>query len=131
MTEGHTPDLIERVEAATENDPDLFWEAHYAVNPKPETIWRDEDREVWTAEYAAYIAVGHRFGELIDARAFLDAAVALIPDFWTLFHVGGPFSDSPCHATVGGGRLTSLCEGRATTPALAIISASLKARAIP
>lgn len=119
--------LIERIEAATANDPELFWEAQRIVNPEPATMWKHNQREVWTAEYAAYIACGHRFGELIDARAFVEAATLMIPDGWTLFHLGGPFNDSPCHATVGGGNPVGLCEGTAETPALALCAAALKA----
>lgn len=119
--------LVERIEGATGDDPELLWEAQRIVNPLPPTIWKNEQREVWTPEYAAYIAVGHRFGELIDAGASTDAAITLIPDGWTLFHLGGPFNDSPCHATVGGGNPVALCEATAATPALALTSASLRA----
>ncbi|AJA07485.1 hypothetical protein SKP52_02775 [Sphingopyxis fribergensis] len=119
--------LIERIEAATGDDPELFWDVQRIVNPDPPTIWKNEQREVWTPEYAAYIACWHRFGDLIDAVAYTDAAITVIPDGWTLFHLGGPFNDSPCHATVGGGNPVGLCEGTAATPALALCAASLRA----
>ena len=62
-----------------------------------------------------------------DAPAYtssLDAAMTLVPDGWTLFHLDGPFNNGPCHATVANG---DFAEGEAETPALALCAAALRA----
>lgn len=128
--------LVERIEGAKSDDPELFWEAHRIVNPEPPTIWKNDQRDVWTQEYAAYVACGHRFGELIDADAYLDAAMTLVPEgaglsvqrYW-IAAVDGPVWSAGI--STGGipsnPRKVFECYDAATA-ALAVTAASLRAR---
>lgn len=121
--------LIERIEAATSNDPELFWEAQRIANPEPSTIWKNQEREVWTPEYAAYIACGHRFGELIDARAFMDAATTLVPDDCMWLRLS-PETMTVSRPDPNEKRWAKHFDGAGKTPALALCAAALKARTI-
>ena len=128
--------LVERIEGATGDDPDLLWEAQRIVNPEPPTIWKNEQREVWTPEYAAYIACGHRFGELIDAGAYLDAAMALVANEWEsvsirrtddgLWHVELAHNDG--HMMAEDPEEWWVMSEDRPSPALALCAAALRAR---
>ncbi len=122
--------LVERIEAAKSDDPELFWEAQRIVNPEPSTIWKNEQREVWTPEYAAYIALGHRFGELIDAGAYLDAAMTLVDPRALWAH--GSMEDGPfarlCWPQPDGTFSGGYVEAHCNTVPLSIVCAALRAR---
>lgn len=127
-----TPDqlraLADRCEAAMENDRDLFEEAFLAVYPdilvgSPEEILSD------------------RFVELLDIGAFLDAATALVPTYalhmvrtvWDEIKTAGIATISQYEDRKEGDQLRRYWlrehEASASTPALALCAASLRARA--
>lgn len=114
-------DLIERIEAASGPDRELDAE-----------IAREIGRIPPHAGYAAMDDVAWDRGLGYSVPAYttsIDAALTLVPEGWTIFHFGGPFNDSPSHATVAGGQPIAFCEGDGATPALAICAAALKSRA--
>lgn len=110
--------LAERVESAqAEQQAALFEEAVRALS----------DARLISAACAVRCAI------LIDVRAFLDAAAALVPEglYWTAGY-GRMRPDEP----LGGAIITRpfrdrppVAEGEAATPALALTTAALRARA--
>jgi hypothetical protein len=73
-------DLISRNERADRPDPELFEEAFRLCFPKPAKIWAVDYVE-WTAEYTEWQARQSAYYELIEAEAFVDAALSLVrPD---------------------------------------------------
>jgi len=126
MTDGHTPDLIERIERATGPDRRLNADLLLALG------WFGDKGGVLDPK-------GNRVSTIPDYLGSLDAAMTLIPDKamcdggWRVeYHHD---LKKRCHATIwlhehaepGDGWFTAW----GATPALALCVASLKARAIP
>lgn len=113
-------DLAARVEAMGEPDREMFEDIWRIVFPKPAKVWEDQEREEPTVEYEKWSACQHHFYDLIDAEAFLDAAMTLVGDHqvtltsvdddWFCIIVG-QFGGSGC------------------APALALTAAALRAKA--
>ncbi len=120
--------LVERIEAATGDEPELFWEAFAAVHgPKPERVHGG------SKELDDYLAKSNPFFYMLKARAFLNAAMTLVPDDWTAWELRSHSARTRFSADLS--RLTE-CDatdedwavGRGTTPANAIAAAALRAR---
>lgn len=60
--------------------------------------------------------------------ASLDAAMTLVPEGWTLFHLDGPWNSTAAHVTLANNN-GLFCEGEAASPALALTAAALRALA--
>lgn len=73
--------LIERIEAATGPDRELFWEAFNAAFPEPapgcEPVWRPENPK--QPIYHAWKTRQVAFQRFIDAEAWEQAALMLLP----------------------------------------------------
>ena len=110
-------DLIARVEAGTaEQQADLLDEAWEAVAPS------------WPLEKARKLA--GEFSHKLDANAFVDAALMMVPDgvLWTMNSWEGP-SRFSAGLWVGSRFIVYADkEKAASTPALALTSAILRAR---
>lgn len=131
MTDGHTPDLIERVERATGPDQELDADIALSIG-YTRRMPKGLKHEYWFRPD----------GKCADPEPFtgsLDAAMRLIPDKamcdggWRVeYHHD---LKKRCHATVWLHEHAEVGDGWFTawgaTPALAITAASLKARAIP
>lgn len=107
MTTEATPDQQREVLEA------LWTQLHGGTDPQ----WCQYYDEVEVRHEARY------FLAMLDCGAFVDAALMLVPEGWTLFHLGGPFPDKPCHATIAGGDPVSFKEGEGQTRALALCAA--------
>lgn len=115
--------LIERIESADRPDRELLAEAHLALNPEPV----GEQGPIQTDNWRAWSNGSYKFGQLLAAGAFLDAALTLVPDpkSWSV----GQHGDAEAGSSVflpGG----SMFHASASTPALALCAAALKARNI-
>lgn len=120
--------LAARVEALSDPDKATFWQAFRRAYPKPARIWEDEDREEWTAEYSNWQEQQRKFANFLDVRAWLDAAMMLVPEGWVV----GEMSWWP-HARSSTVHMDDMhdrkaCSGAQSLP-LALCAASLRARA--
>lgn len=130
--------LAERCESATGPDREMFEDIWREVFPKPERIWVTDNAGDWTPEYAAWQERQHRFYDLLDAGAFLDAAMRLVPEGWNW--MAGNRDQPIARAYVNNGQLQFVGIGTrrntesrwfevvAATPALALCAAALRAR---
>lgn len=66
-----------------------------------------------------------KFGRLLDAEAYLDAAVMLVPEGWN-WSICGSFKEASVHRFHQGKR--TAFDGEAPTPALALLAAITKAK---
>ena len=127
-------ELADRIEAAEGPDADLFWEAWRTCFPKPSEIWAVLG-ETWTDEYTDWQERQMFWSCFIDADAWLDAALTLVPEGWTdVRQHQSRMTDGSvrCYAAIEFD-LSDMCltaEGMAAaTPALALCAAALRARA--
>ena len=117
MTKADMTALAERLEAATGDGADLFWEAFRLTQASNDP--------------ATFVRASQRFGELIDAKAFESAAMLLIGDD-VFFHVS---RFSPAEGLAGSAHvypnrgLGDDYEADAATPAFALAAAAIRARA--
>jgi hypothetical protein len=116
-------ELAGRVEAATEPSFAIFEKAFFACNPGPSAFgcsgYHNEALETQNAAIK-------RFKKFVDAEAWLDAAMMLVPEGceWTM----GAGGKSPAIVTISaGGEIKDAVHGFAATPALALTAASLRA----
>ena len=118
-------ELIEKIEVAGSNDPELFWEAFNAVHgPKPERVHGG------SKEMDDYLAKSNPYFYFVKAGAFLDAAMSLVPDGF-IFGCGSKDATKTAWAWVSPDEpLEYRSITNAATPALALCAAALKARAI-
>jgi len=114
--------LADRVEAAT--GPDRELDALVAASQ----IRAIEKTSFGAIEAWAAAAISNRWN-FPRFTASLDAAMALVPQLHTLFHLCGPYSDNRSRATIAGGRPVCFYEVTAVTPALALCAAALRAQA--
>lgn len=124
--------LAGRVEATDVEHDDIFVEAFNAIFPKPSRIWEDEEREEWTTEYDRWNAKSWVFSNYLDAGAWLNGALLLVPEglIWGIANCGVK-NDQPDL-----NRATATCGKpddtngpvEAATPALALTAAALRAR---
>lgn len=133
-------DLIARLEAATENERALFEEAFASCfhEPQPgcEPAWRPENPK--QPIYHAWKTQQITFRKFIDADAYLDAALALVPEGWRLqlsdWDAQSLRDRGPWQAVITPpGKRDDFSEwhprcDHAPTPALALCIAALKAR---
>lgn len=126
-------DLIAALERAEGNEPGLFWRAWHAIKgatPSDETT------------LTAWRAHGIRFAVLIDAGAFLDAAMMLFPSGWSLSLEWEPGAQTTAKSREAGCREADVslwlgdinnpratARGRHDKPAIALVIACLSARA--
>ena len=107
-------DLIARLEAATDDQQrELLIEAYEAIH--------DGDHPEYCSSFRAL-----RFMRMLDAEAYESAALTLVPEGWTCFHL---FRVKGCRfvwEAVIGPELPDY-RGQAATPALAICIAALRA----
>lgn len=114
-------ELIERLEKATGNDPELIGRAFLALNPVP----RDSLEAL-----KAHSAKAMRFKRMLDAEAYESAALTLVPSgkghdpWWMLKAAWRGIAKAEVWVN-GKGRPY---RGEATTPALAICIAALRAK---
>ena len=114
--------IIERLEAATANDPELFEAAFNAVHgPKPQRVLGG------SKELADWLAIHNQFYAMLKAGAFESAALTLVPEgcslrFLTDF-LGLPHK---CTAQLRSWEHRKVIVGNART--LAICIAALKGR---
>lgn len=119
-------ELIAALEGAEENDAELFmvaWRVIMGLLPDDEaslSAWRDH---------------GNRFGDLLDAGAFLDAALTLVPDGdhwrWLIDRRPGAARRTDgyrAHVWCGDSPSYESTQSWAPSPALALCIASLRAR---
>jgi len=125
--------LAARAEAATGPSEELFAEVWWAVFPRPERIWENEDHEEWTNEYSNWQTRQHRFWTFMEAEAWVDAALTLAPENLRLVCLAEALQDNaavPWMAKLGNRNLPGgLPACGARTPALALVAASLRSRA--
>lgn len=125
------PNELERLSNPREALEDAF---RVVFGPKPDTIWKDEVlREEWTDEYSAWFERSCRFYTLLDAEAYIDAAMMLIPDNWTAWEMRSHAARS--HFSADLSRLSECdagqedwAHGRGRHPALALAEAALRAQ---
>ena len=117
-----TAELIEKLERAEGPSRELFEEVFVVIRGRP-FVWRHED-----GDHESTDPILWRFLRMLNAEAWESAALMLVPDGWTLFHLTGPFSDTTSKATVAGGQPPKFTEGSAGTPAIALVIAALKAK---
>lgn len=121
------------VEAMTGPDRKVLEYAWLTCFPKPDRIWITDNTGSWTPEYADWQFRHHRFWNLLDAEAWIDAAMTLVPEGWHLHSLGkSKFMRVPWLAMLveaDDGAPYSGPQGNALSPALALCAASLRARA--
>lgn len=124
--------LIERIESADGPDRNLFAEAHLALNPEPV----GEQAPIQTDNWRAWSNGRYKFGQLLAAGAFLDAALTLVPDsddrtavFWQIGNdgAGGNPADFLARVLVCTDLTSREYKAVSATPALAVSAAALKA----
>lgn len=103
--------------------------------PKPDTIWKDDVlREEWTDEYVAWHERTWRFDTLLDAEAWTDAAMMLVPEGWDSISIRRT-DDGLWHCELAGNDARMMAEDPDefwveaeghSHPALAIAQAALK-----
>ena len=128
-------DLIERIEAATGPDRELFEEAFaVAFGPEPESkydgrAWKRGEPD-FAPEWSAYIERRCRYLQLVDAEAWLDAAMALVPEGCDRAdHVWPDNEGRFCtYLWAQRKRHQVVARARAATPPLALCAAALRAR---
>lgn len=121
-------DLATRIEQATGPDRELFLEAFY------ETHGSALQGNI-ALPYQEYAAAFGRFIELIDAEAYLDAAMSLVPEGRPSKQIGTT-DDGVGYAALAGNDMHMMAEdpdefwveATAATPALALCAAALRAR---
>lgn len=133
--------LAERAEAADGAETEEVLEvAFYALNPRPRGWYADTCATPadYATEVIPWVLRRNAFLAKLDAEAYVDAALVLVPDGprrfieQKSFKSGAP--DEPerywCRVDVMTAPLVNLQgEGSAPTPALAIVAASLRALA--
>jgi hypothetical protein len=148
MTKPH--DLDELAARAEKQDgaewaetAELMEDVFRAVFPKPERIWVTDNNGDWTGEYTVWQANQSSYYELLEAQAFLDAAMTLVPEGWRMAAL---CERSPWFCRMetldfdsvtwgkGSDWITDITAGqettaKAATPALALTAACLRARA--
>jgi len=113
-----TSDLIARIEAAQADVRDVLELAFFDIyGREPDKVhipqwnqWRDREISF------------HRF---LDAEAYLDAAMMLVPEGWR-YGIMGRAGYTECG--IGPEEKDAVYTGRSETPALALAAASLKAK---
>lgn len=123
-------DLIARVEAGTaEQQRELLEAAFNATRgPKPE-IW-SVPYEVHTPEYSAWVERKWKFGAMLEAEAYLDAALMLLPEGWMVTHLSELGGAGGCVCALGnpGTGASVTADAGERTLALALTAAILRAR---
>ena len=132
-------ELAERIEAlegilAVEQGKALIYEARALIFPRPKQTrvpkqangepWGGDGIGPYTEEYKAWAEADKRFRAYMDAGAFLDAAMTLVPEGWSVGQwsvIGKPDS---CQVFRGAEEVLV----SAATPALALCAAALRAR---
>ena len=131
MTAAELNALAERVEGMTAPTRSIFLEAFAACYPKPpdfELVWRDEKPK--QPIYHAWANRWVTFRKLIDAEAWEQAAILLVPDGFTWSWTNkageeGPFAE--CWGEPSG--TFRHRDSFAASPALALTAAALRALA--
>lgn len=119
-------ELAERCEAAAENDFELLEDAFRLCFPRPDRIWVTNSRGDWTPEYSEWQDRQWKYFEFVAAKAYLDAALTLVPEGYTFSLYGdGCAGVSP----IGHPDDLPTADCEAATPALALCAAALRARA--
>lgn len=123
--------LIERIEVATGPDRELFWEAFNTAFPEPEPgcepVWRPENPK--QPIYHAWKTQQVAFGRFVDAEAWEQAALLLVPDgFNWACGSRDDHQEGPWAWVQPGRRFIDGCVQHASTPALAICVTALRAR---
>lgn len=125
--------LAENLCQAKAESHDMFMSAFHLAFPAPSQIWEDEEREEWTADYEKWHQLGWAFANFLDASAYLNAAMMLVPEECKIHCVGESEylvdGTRPWLAMVvkRGGDLGKGETCYAATPALALCAASLRA----
>jgi hypothetical protein len=125
MTREEIIALAERCEKATGEKREtltIFEDAFALCFPKPSRIWVADNNGPWTPEYSRHHERGWAFSEMLEANAFLDAAMTLVPEGWG-------YSICPTSALLTRSTSDHGVMARAATPALALTAAALRARA--
>lgn len=123
-------ELAKRCEAATaDQQHTLLDDAYHAVFPKPERIWVTDNAGSWTDEYSAHHERSWRFQEFLDAKAYVDAALTLVPEGWR-WTWDGARKEAICvkNGAMPTSRDGKFSLGNSDAPALAICAAALRAR---
>ena len=134
MTEGHTPELIERIERATGPCLTLDRDIALAIYPGASAVAQCDARiSVWDSNGRTQLTVK-------SYSASLDAAMTLVPtepypelcpgQWWWMIEAW-PNEKTAHVAYENGDSGIPEFSGKGATPALALCAASLKARAIP
>lgn len=130
MTQEHNMslnELADMVEKLTGPNDEIFMSAFHLVFPSPAQIWEEEE---WTAEYEQWHRKGWIFSNFLDASAYLDAAMMLVPEGWewqadTLKHGCEP--EKTAWFRLHQPDYAEQFEADAATPALAVTAAALRA----
>lgn len=117
-------DLAKWVEEAEADSPELYEDAFRTAFPQPSRVLRGPGAQ----EYLEWLERLQRLCDFVEVKAFLDAAMALVPEGWrfevttTGFKPGASIVTDRGTFINGGGAY-------AATPALALCAAALRARA--
>jgi len=124
--------LAERCEAATGGDRELFKDVWREVFPRPARTWVTDNASEWTPEYTDWQELQDRFYELLDAEAWLDAAMTLVPDgwVWSMNTFAEPNRSASAYLMNASDEIIRTIKQYIATPALALCAASLRARAL-
>jgi len=95
--------------------------------PEPEMVGAplSDERLAWHAAFKPWAAVRERFTAMLDAGAYLDAALMLVPEgwSWSIANRQATHSELPVNAQLWNSQPASTIHGDASTPALALAAA--------
>ena len=124
--------LTDRIEAASEPTPELFWEAWDCFSSKDDWVnyvnWPESNPHKVAHDYRC------RFATLVDAKAYTEAALMLVPEGYE-WKVGWWNQGRPLPSIMGASLVCyensstpHRVAAEAATPALALLAAAMKAR---
>ena len=80
--------LRTRLETATEADQAEVLEMAFDVLcPHPGIVWKDSQRTEWADSYAYWQGLGVKAGNMIDAKAYTDAALLIMREVLPGWHI--------------------------------------------
>ncbi|WP_030539576.1 hypothetical protein [Sphingobium sp. DC-2] len=122
--------LADKLSEVKVESHDMFMSAFHLAFPAPSQIWEDEEREEWTADYEKWHQLGWTFANFLDASAYLNAAMLLVPEGWEwqadTLKIGAE-RDKHAWFRLHRPDYGEQFEAEAATPALALCAAAIRA----
>ena len=124
--------LRTRLETATEADQAEVLEMAFDVLcPHPGIVWKDSQRTEWADSYAYWQGLGVKAGNMIDAKAYTDAALLIMREVlpgWGYVLVNCGDGSEPIEIGIALPDVAKEINGYGATESLAIISAICAAK---